>query len=140
MKCPKERSCNQLRKPKPGEVTAVIAITGVEDKTTFNEKVHQIIRDFIGANPGSAKDRIYDEVVSRMVRSGQMEAHDFDEILRQVAEEVKTPVMKNLFEQKDADLFDSHEIGRWYLKRTSDGRRRRRNWKRMQLRIISAHS
>lgn len=107
-----------FRKPKPGEVTATIAITGKEDRTTFNEKVRQIIRDYIGTNPGSTKDRIYDEVVSRMVRSGQMEAHNFDELLRQVAEEVKTPVMNNLFDQKDADLFGSHEISRWYLKET----------------------
>ena len=107
-----------FRKPKPGEVTATVAITGDEDERTFNEKVQQIIRDYIGANPGSTKDRIYDEVVSRMVRSGQMEAHNFDELLRQVAEEVKTPVMKNLFDQKDADLFGSHEMSRWYLEET----------------------
>jgi len=107
-----------FRKPKPGEVTAAIAITGNEDKTTFNEKVRQIIRDYLGANPGSTKDRVYDEVVSRMVRSGQMEAHDFNELLRTVAEEVKTPVMKNLFEQKDPDIFGMHEVGRWYLKET----------------------
>lgn len=105
-----------FRKPKPREVMSTMAITGAEDETTFNEKVRQIIRDYLGANPGITKDRIYDEVVSRMVRSGQMEAHNFDELLRQVAEEVKTPVMKNLFEQKDADLFGSHELGRWYLK------------------------
>lgn len=107
-----------FRKPKLGEVMAAIAITGNENKTTFNEKVIQIIRDYIGANPGSTKDRIYDEVVSSMVRSGQMEAHDFNELLSQVAEVVKTPVMKNLFEQKDPDLFGSHEISRWYLKET----------------------
>ncbi|VBB44944.1 DNA methylase N-4/N-6 domain-containing protein [uncultured Desulfatiglans sp.] len=107
-----------FRKPKPSEVKAIIAITGNEDKTTFTEKVCQIIRDYVGANPGTAKDRIYDEVVSRMVRSGQMEAHDFDELLRTVAEEVKTPVMKNLFEQKDPDIFGTHEVGRWYLKET----------------------
>jgi DNA modification methylase len=107
-----------FRKPKPGEVTATIAITGNEDEMTFNEKVLQIIRDYLGANPGSTKDRIYDEVVSSMVRSGQMEAHDFNELLSQVAEVVKTPVMKNLFEQKDPDLFGSHEISRWYLKET----------------------
>ena len=78
-----------FHKPKPGEVTATVTIAGDEDKTTFNEKVHQIIRDYISANPGCTKDRIYDEVVSRMVRRGQMEAHDFDELLRQVAEEAK---------------------------------------------------
>lgn len=107
-----------FRKPKPGEVTATIAITGDEDRTTFNEKVREIIRDYLGANPGSTKDRVYDEVVSRMVRSGQMEAHDFDELLRTVAEVIKTPVMKNLFDQKDPDIFGTHEVGRWYLKET----------------------
>jgi len=107
-----------FRKPKPGEVTATVAITGDEDKTTFNEKVHQIIRDYIGANPGCTKDRIYDEVVSRMVRSGQMEAHDFSELLGQVAEEVKTPVKKDLFRNEEPNLFCTHQVGRWYLKET----------------------
>jgi len=107
-----------FRKPKPGEVTSTIDITGDEDKTTFNEKVHRIIHDYIGANPGCPKDRIFDEVVSRMVRRGQMESHDFENLLKQIAEEVKTPVMKNLFEQKDADLFGTHEVGRWFLKET----------------------
>ena len=107
-----------IRKPKPGEITSPIAITGNEDKTTFNEKIRQIIRDYLGANPGSTKDRVYDEVVSRMVRSGQMEAHDFDNILRTLAEEIKTPVMKNLFDKKEPDLFGTHEIGRWYLRET----------------------
>jgi len=107
-----------FRKPKPGEVAAPIHVTGNEDETTFNDKIREIMRDVVGANPGSTKDRIYDEVVSRMVRSGQMESHDFDEILRTVAEEVKTPVMKNLFEKKAPDLFGGHEIGRWYLKET----------------------
>ncbi|MBU0995360.1 MAG: hypothetical protein KJ737_22925 [Proteobacteria bacterium] len=94
-----------FRKPKPGEVTADVAITGNEDKTTFNEKVVQIIRDYLGANPGSSKDRVYDEVVSRMVRSGQMEAHDFNELLGQIAEEAKIESGKN-------------GGGRWYLKET----------------------
>ena len=107
-----------FRKPKPGEVTAAVAITGVEDKATFSEKVRQIIREYLGAHPGASNDRIYDEVVSSMVRSGRMEAHDFDELLRQVAEEVKTPVRKDLFRNEEANLFGTHEVGRWYLKET----------------------
>jgi len=107
-----------FRKPKPDEVMDAIAISGKEDKTTFNEKVCQIIRDYIGANSGSTKDHIYDEVVSRMVRRGQMEAHDFDELLRTVAEEVKTPVKKDLFRNEEPNIFGTHEIGRWYLKET----------------------
>jgi hypothetical protein len=47
-----------------------------------------------------------------------MEPHNFNELLQQVAIEVKTPVMKNLFDQKDPDLFGGHEISRWYLKET----------------------
>lgn len=94
-----------FRKPRAGEVTATIAITGDEDKTTFNEKVSQIIRDYLGSNPGITKDRVYDEVVSRMVRTGQMEAHNFDELLGQVAEEAKIESGKN-------------GGGRWYLKET----------------------
>jgi hypothetical protein len=114
----KEKSRNQLtadkvtkrdlvinfRKPKPGEAAADISITGQEDIATFAEKVRAIIRDYLNANPGSAKDRIYDEVVSRMVRSGQMEAHDFDEILKTIAEETVIPGVS--------------EASRWYLKET----------------------
>ena len=87
----------------PGEATATFVITGEEDKTTFNEKVHKIIRDYIGANPGCTIDRIYDEVVSRMVRSGRMEAHNFNELLGQVADEAKVEREKG-------------QGGRWYLK------------------------
>lgn len=94
-----------FRKPNPDEVTSHIAITGNEDKTTFNEKIRQIIRDYLDTSPGSTKDRVYDEVVSRMVRTGQMEAHDFNELLGQVAEEAKIERGKN-------------GGGRWYLKET----------------------
>jgi len=94
-----------FRKPKPGEVMVAITITGTEDKTTFSEKVHQIVRDYLDANPGSTKDRVYDEVVSRMVRSGQMEAHNFDELLSQVADEARVEGEKD-------------QGGRWYLKET----------------------
>jgi DNA modification methylase len=109
-----------FRKPKPGEVAADVALTGDEDSTTFNDKVRIIIRDYLIANPGATKDRIYDQVVSRMVRSGQMEAHNFDELLEQVAEVVVEPLMKNLFETQDLDLFGAHEIRRWYLKETEE--------------------
>lgn len=107
-----------FRKPKPGEVAASVTITGNEDRTTLGDKVRRIIREYLGAHPGTTKDRIYDEVVSSMVRSGQMEAHNFDEILRGVAEEVKTPVMKNLFRNEDPNLFGTHEVSRWYLRET----------------------
>lgn len=105
-----------FRKPRAGEAAEVLKLSDDDDPKTFREKVYIIIRDYLSVNPGATKDRIYDEVVSRMVRRGQMEAHNFDELLRQVAEEVKEPVKKNLFENQEPDLFGTHEIGRWYLK------------------------
>jgi hypothetical protein len=53
-----------------------------------------------------------------MVRSGQMEAHNFDELLSQVAIESREPVKKDLFTNEDPDIFGTHEISRWYLKET----------------------
>jgi len=67
-----------FRKPKPGEVTSLIAITGDEDAVTFHDKVRTIIREHLVAFPGASKDRVYYEVVSQMVRRGLMEAHNFD--------------------------------------------------------------
>lgn len=107
-----------FRKPKLGEVVTTIAINGYEDVETFNEKVRQIIRDYLSNHPGSTKDRVYDEVVSSMVRRGLMEAHNFDDLLKQVAEEVKSPQKKDLFENEPPNLWGTHEISRWYLKET----------------------
>ncbi len=105
-----------FRKPKPGELASDLCINDYDDEQTFREKAHTIIRDYLSTYPGSTKDRIYDELVSRMVRRGQMEAHNFDELLQQVADEVREPLKKNLFENQSPDLFGTHEIGRWYLK------------------------
>jgi DNA modification methylase len=107
-----------FRKPKPGEIAAELTITGDEDPTTFNDKVRAVICDYLTAHPGSSKDRIYDELVSRMVRKGQMEAHNFDELLSQVAEPVAEELKKNLFEAEDPNLFGTHRVSRWYLKET----------------------
>ncbi len=107
-----------FRKPKPGEIVPHKVITGDEDDTTFAQKVHAIIREYLVSYPGATKDRIYDEVVSRMVRAGQMEAHNFDELLTQIADNVREPKMKNLFESEQPNLFSTHEISRWYLRET----------------------
>jgi len=107
-----------FRKPRPGELSGELQISGDEPEATFNEKVHLVVCDYLSANPGSTKDRIYDEVVSRMVRTGDMQAHDFDDLLSQVAEPVRVPIKKNLFEDRDPDLFGTHEETRWYLRET----------------------
>lgn len=118
-----------FRKPKLDEIAAV-TISGDEDEMTFAEKVHAIIHDYLTAHPGTTKDRIYDEVVSRMVRSGQMEVHNFDALLRQVAEpagddrsrwflqhddETKIDAAESAKEDKAAQIIGNF-IGQWLLK------------------------
>ncbi|MGP0070197.1 MAG: DNA methyltransferase [Isosphaeraceae bacterium] len=105
-----------FRKPKVGEYV----ITRTADGRTFAELGSQVIRNFLTAHPGATKDRIYDELVSRLVRTGKMEAHDFNALLRSVAEEVQEPIKENLFDNKEPDLFGSHVSSRWYLKETGD--------------------
>ncbi len=105
-----------FRKPKAGE----FVITRLIDGRTFAELGTQVLRDFLTSHPGATKDRIYDELVSRMVQAGKMEAHDFNALLRSVAEEVQEPIRENLFDYKEPDLFGSHVHSRWYLKETAD--------------------
>jgi len=97
-----------FRKPKLLEL-AVVMISGDEDETTFAEKVHAIIRDYLMAHPGATKDRIYDEVVSRMVRLRQMEAHNFDELLRQVAEPASDDQTRWFLQHGDETRIDAAE-------------------------------
>lgn len=94
-----------FRKPKAGDwmVTKVYIPANV-DVPTFAEMARQVIRDFLTAHPGSTKDRVYDGLVSCFVRRGQMEAHNFDDILLSVAEEAK----------------QQGQQGRWYLKEVAD--------------------
>lgn len=88
-----------FRKPRAGEIAEKIILTGEEDASTFTEKARVILTEALIAHPGSTADRLYDELVSRMVRKGQFERHNFDELLRSVAEETN---------------------GRWYLLATAD--------------------
>lgn len=90
------------------------------DGRAFGEVGREVIRDYLSAHPGATKDRVYDELVSRLVRTGKMEAHDFNALLRSVAEEVQEPIKENLFDYRAPDLFGSHVSSRWYLKETAD--------------------
>jgi len=85
-----------FRKPKAGDWI----VKRTADGRSFREIASQLLRDFLTKHPGSTKDRVYDHLVSRMVQSGKMEAHDFEALLRTVAEEASE--------------------GRWYLKETAD--------------------
>jgi hypothetical protein len=117
-----------FRKPKPlpFKVTRVFSPEDADklpkggDIATFVDLGRQIVRDFLTSHPGATKDRIYDELVSRLVASRSMEAHDFDALLRSVAEEVQQPVKEDLFRNKEADLWGSHVQSRWYLKESAD--------------------
>jgi len=93
-----------FRKPHPGELTRQLTLFGDEDPSTFVQKAQAIITEALENHPGSTADRLYDELVSRMVRKGEYERHNFDEILRSVAEEVSDPKVG----------------GRWYLLETAD--------------------
>lgn len=75
-----------FRKPRIGETKASILVIGDEDHKTFYEKISLIIKDYLDSYPGAPKDRIYDEVISRMLRAGTLERHNFEEILATVAE------------------------------------------------------
>ena len=109
------------RKPRLGDLLLTeVFIPADADVPTFNDLARQIVIEFLTAHPGSSKDRIYDLLISRMVRKGQMEAHDFDSLLKSVAEEVQQPVKEDLFRDKAPDLFGSHVQSRWYLKETAD--------------------
>jgi len=110
-----------FRKPKAGDwVVTQLFIPFDADTETFTELGQQIIRDYLTAHPGATKDRIYDHLVSHMVRKGEMEAHDFDALLRTVAEEVE--VRSPAFPKSRASLPKSRasESSRWYLKETAD--------------------
>jgi len=109
-----------FRKPRLGESNNEVVIKGDEDGYTFREKVLTIINDHLQANPGATKDRIYDEVISRLVRKGRMEAFDFDGVLTEIAFPIVQSIKKNLFEFEDPDMFGRHEVKRWYLKEESD--------------------
>lgn len=93
-----------FRKPKLKETANEITITDKEEMSTFNEKLRSIIREYLTSNPGTTKDRIYDTVVSRMVRLGEMEPHNFDFILKSIA--------------VSSDKYGFKNANHWYLKET----------------------
>jgi 16S rRNA G966 N2-methylase RsmD len=90
-----------FRKPRPGELVAQLTLIGDEDAATFSQKARAILNESLEAQPGTSADRLYDELVSRMVRKGEFERHNFDQLLRSVAE-------------------DPRGDGCWYLLETAD--------------------
>jgi 16S rRNA G966 N2-methylase RsmD len=107
-----------FRKPRPGESGAVV-LTGDEDAATFTDKARAILVEALEAHPGSTADRLYDTLVSRMVRRGEFERHNFQALLEAIAEPVAEPLMHDLFTPKSPDLFGQNEQVRWYLHATA---------------------
>ncbi len=73
------------------------------ENLSFDEIALTIAREFLQKAPGADKDRIYDEVVSRLVRAERMEAHDFKALLNQIADNQP----------------DENGNERWYLRETA---------------------
>jgi hypothetical protein len=56
------------------------------DDVSFDARARGLMTEFLRANPGTSKDRVWDDVAARLVRAGRMERHDFDALLAEVAE------------------------------------------------------
>ncbi len=93
-----------FRKPRPGELNQ-LTLFGDEDPATFAEKAKAILQEALRQHPGSPADRLYDELVSRMVRKGEFERHNFDQLLRAVAE----PAAERWYLLATADQLDEAE-------------------------------
>ena len=100
-----------FRKPRPGELSGQADFFDLTDAVSFQEAARLVLVEALTNHPGSAADRLYDELVSRLVRKGQFERHNFDELLRSVAEPVSSPPVQG---------GDREGGTRWYLKATAD--------------------
>jgi len=85
-----------FRKPTPDELKKSVVITGKEDSRTIAAKVKEIVTIFLREHEGATKDHIWDHVVSYLVQRKQMEPHDFEAILHEVA--------------------IANDVGQWFLK------------------------
>jgi DNA modification methylase len=73
-----------FRKPRPEE-SRKQAIAGGGGEVSFHDKATETIRAFLSAHPGVTKDRIYDHLISVMIRTGPMEDLNFEKLLSLVA-------------------------------------------------------
>jgi DNA modification methylase len=99
-------------------VRAMVALDLVNLPTerSVREIASKVIIDFLSQNAGVSKDRVYDEVVARMFQTGRMDTSIFEEVLREVAEEVKEPSSP----RRKGQGLRGDGSSRWYLKSTAD--------------------
>ena len=76
-----------FRKPYPKEINAQMVLLGETDFETFQETAKVILGNALTAHPGQSSDRLYDELVSKTVRKGIFERHNFEALLHSVADE-----------------------------------------------------
>lgn len=100
------------RKPLGYERSQGICISDHDNPTIVGQKVLNIIKEVLETTPGQTKDRIYDEVVSRLVRSGEMQAHSYDELLKQIAEPVGDDPKRWFLKESEYSLIDEAESAR----------------------------
>jgi hypothetical protein len=101
---------------KPVRTMVALDLDNSSSEGSIREIANKVIIDFLGENAGVSKDRVYDEVVARMFQSGMMDTSIFEEVLREVAEEVKearSPGGKGRAVRGEGS-------SRWYLKSTAD--------------------
>lgn len=109
-----------FRKPKAGRCRAAVPeLWAAADVPAFEQLGRRIIGEFLTAHPGATKDRVYDELVARMLRLGRMKDHDFDALLRSVAVEVRRSAGRRRGKTPERGL-GPPKAGRWYLRETSD--------------------
>ncbi|MCA1959902.1 MAG: hypothetical protein LDL33_03820 [Desulfomonile sp.] len=83
---------------KPRSRSYSVPASTATSSAEFLDRALGVIREFLKENPGATKDRIYDHLVSAMVRSGRIQAHNFDRLLQKAAEP------------------DGKGAGRWFVK------------------------
>ena len=71
--------------------------------STFEAAARQLLCEYLAAHGSATKDRLYDALVSHLVCQGQMQAFDFEALLRSVAEEdgtIARPGMNQVWKLK----------------------------------------
>ncbi|MBI5249933.1 MAG: hypothetical protein HY912_10610 [Desulfomonile tiedjei] len=75
---------NFRKSPKPR-----FAMKPVWSESDFRERVRSCIHEYLRANPGAPKDRIYDHLISALMRDAHIQAINFERVLREVARKNK---------------------------------------------------
>lgn len=101
---------------KPVRAMVAVDLDNAESGRSIRDVAARVVMDFLSENAGVSKDRVYDEVVARMFQAGSMDTSSFEDVLREVAEEVKET---RALGGKTRGV-RGEGSSRWYLKSTAD--------------------